>query len=778
MANSQLYLLLSGLTITDNKIWSTLSDHLKDHPSSSSIITKASNGNSLSSLVNGNTITFGVSDKGITSKQLADVVTTDIAKGVSVYNTVLATSGEWNDGASLSSLTIDGTALAKTNGVANIPLASGTTKGVVYNGGVATISNGQITAISEAGKTTKSFTVFGQSFNGSAAKSVTAGNNLSVTNGVVNVIPSGTAASATDTGLVSGGLVYNLLLNKLNVPETSGTDGQYLTTNGTNTEWSTINVPEVVDDLSDGASVLTGLDGTSPISISGSGHTRTISIATDIEINDQSTNQTVPTNKAIYDYVHETIAMSHVHTNEATLNDITSEKVAAWDKGAAVSGVTLEKLVSATSGYAASYQLKVNGTAVGPTIDITKDKFLNAAEFGYSSVNSSAGTGWSTAKSTTAKYPTLRLTFWVNSNGDYTDDSSTASYVYIPLNDLVDTYTGSNNIKVNNYNISLSGTVGSATKPMYLNNGVLTQLNYDLSTFTLKSNLPVAAGKVMAGTGTAGTLSSTAYSIGTVTSGSFGTDNMIATEAGVKEYVDAKVAGVDATGIVGDISALTKQVNVLSGNISGAYATGNYIVTTKEKFGGIQASQYYITNEAIAFTKSTNNITIPTMFAVTGWVDTNYYKKNNIGANYFAISDGSNNLTGSTFTTSDVSNAISYATDWNSNKANYVSASSNFVANQILVGEGENKKAKASGVTIGSSTLASSPTSSVIATEVAVKTYADSAVSGGISKAENYVLNGAAGTSIGVTDWANSSTTEGSLAYLIAKVENLLAAIA
>ena len=117
----------------------------------------------------------------------------------------------------------------------------------------------------------------------------------------------------------------------------------------------------------------------------------------------------------------------------------------------------IAQLSDPTAGYAASYQLQywdptandnAGGyvAASGDTIDIVKDQFIKSATFGWSTANDATGAGWTTTKSTTAKYPCIKIEVWTNVDGDSSSSDSTATELYIPLNDVFADKTAGNGI--------------------------------------------------------------------------------------------------------------------------------------------------------------------------------------------------------------------------------------------------------------------------------------------------------------------------------------------
>ena len=118
-----------------------------------------------------------------------------------------------------------------------------------------------------------------------------------------------------------------------------------------------------------------------------------------------------------------------------------------------------------TAGYAASYKLQVwDNTANSNAgdwkdagndsvlIDIVKDQFIKDAEFGWSTVNSNAGTGFVTGAkpSSGTYYPTLHIEVWTNTDGNTSSSSTNAgegvTHIYVPLNDVFQDKTAGNGI--------------------------------------------------------------------------------------------------------------------------------------------------------------------------------------------------------------------------------------------------------------------------------------------------------------------------------------------
>jgi hypothetical protein len=105
---------------------------------------------------------------------------------------------------------------------------------------------------------------------------------------------------------------------------------------------------------------------------------------------------------------------------------------------AVVKSVTLTKDATATTGYAASYTLAVNGTDLATKIDIPKDFLVKSATL---ETVSTADVPYSGAV-VGDKY----IDFVINAK----DASETAEHIYLPVNDLVDVYTAGNGLALSN----------------------------------------------------------------------------------------------------------------------------------------------------------------------------------------------------------------------------------------------------------------------------------------------------------------------------------------
>lgn len=95
---------------------------------------------------------------------------------------------------------------------------------------------------------------------------------------------------------------------------------------------------------------------------------------------------------------------------------------------------TLEAVSNSDSAYASQYQLKKDGVAVGATINIPKDQFLKDASFHATAEDGVA-----------VEAPYLKFVWDLDINEDL---EGIQNVTYVPVKDLVDTYTAGNYITI------------------------------------------------------------------------------------------------------------------------------------------------------------------------------------------------------------------------------------------------------------------------------------------------------------------------------------------
>lgn len=131
------------------------------------------------------------------------------------------------------------------------------------------------------------------------------------------------------------------------------------------------------------------------------------------------------------------------------------------------SGLKIKKLDTATTGYAASYQLvDATGTAIGDgsaTIDIVKDQFIKSAQFGWADTTTSTPSTWNADKAQISgtAYPCIKIEVWTNIDGNTETSDTTTTTLYIPLNDVFTEYTAQNGVTITDDSI-IEGVVDTA----------------------------------------------------------------------------------------------------------------------------------------------------------------------------------------------------------------------------------------------------------------------------------------------------------------------------
>ena len=134
----------------------------------------------------------------------------------------------------------------------------------------------------------------------------------------------------------------------------------------------------------------------------------------------------------------------------------TNAKFVALD-GEVVKSVSVAKDATATTGYAASYTISVNGTALPTKIDIPKDWLLSGVTKGTVTAEDKAAGGKFENDSDFAvgdKY--LDFAFNVKSG-----DAETTTHIYLNVQDLVDAYLAGNGLALDTSTNTFSVVVDS-----------------------------------------------------------------------------------------------------------------------------------------------------------------------------------------------------------------------------------------------------------------------------------------------------------------------------
>lgn len=128
----------------------------------------------------------------------------------------------------------------------------------------------------------------------------------------------------------------------------------------------------------------------------------------------------------------------------AALQEMFTQNEARYAKKTELKTYSIEKMATAEEGYTASYKLvDGDGIQAGAIINIPKDFLVRSGSIISATADDNPVAG--------VHEGDLILDFVVNA----ADDSATSSHIYIPVNQLVDAYTGGNGIDVTNNEISV-----------------------------------------------------------------------------------------------------------------------------------------------------------------------------------------------------------------------------------------------------------------------------------------------------------------------------------
>ena len=258
-------------------------------------------------------------------------------------------------------------------------------------------------------------------------------------------------------------------------------------------------------------------------------------------------------------------------TTTYTLSVTVDGKTILNDSGTVKSGLTLVKLTTPTSGFAASYQLQdADGTAIGSTIDIVKDQYLKSAVFGWYTKAGDPAVYTPSTKGASGAIPCLKVEVWTNTDGASNNDA-VATTLYIEVTDLFNPYTNGNGLDLSNGEFSVKidstsekVTTASGTTADVLSVGasgvkvgnIQTAINYAVATESaaIKSAINTAKPVVLTET----TVTIPANTTGTWTSSS----------------ISGRVIAVsDANGVIYPEIAYTNTNGVITSVISADFGT-------------------------------------------------------------------------------------------------------------------------------------------------------------------------------------------------------------
>ena len=497
------------------------------------------------------------------------------------------------------------------------------------------------------------------------------------------------------------------------------------------------------------------------------------------------------------------VTSAHFHANKAVLDGITAAKITAWDNGAKISGVTLEKLTTPTAGYAASYQLKVNGSTTNiPTIDIVKDQFIKTAAFGWANDDTSNPSSWSATKTSTAKFPCIKIEVFTNADGVSNNDT-VVSTIYVPLADVFQEYVGGANIKVDGNVISLSGTIpdGNIASATSWNTAATRAADWaNTSGKVVKTSDNLTTDHIVLGNNNDKTVKKSDYTVVSA-SANFGA-NTLATAPAITGYIAAQ--GFQKSASMGSYvtaAANLEAETIVMGAGGKAVASGKKIVSTSGDIAATSgaamiptagAVSSYVANKTTGMVTGTgltadklvagnNGGAVKITSIATGDVVT---AAANLTSGKLVVAAGDNKaIAGTSYGVNTASGSVGAAnqisTDdaltgyFASKNADFVSAPNNLTKDQIVLGNNNDKTVKQSGLTVGTTSgsigtantaSATIPRSDAVSSYVANKTANMVTATATLPAANLIVGNGSKGVASSSIVAANVVTATNALA--------------
>lgn len=124
------------------------------------------------------------------------------------------------------------------------------------------------------------------------------------------------------------------------------------------------------------------------------------------------------------------------------------------ENGAVDLAITVAKKTTANTGYAASYQVKVNNVAVGDDINVAKDWLLTGVTKGtVAAADKEAGGKFEDDNDFAVGNRYVDMAFNVKANGD--DGTETTTHIYLNVQEFIDIYTNGNGLNLSNGEFSV-----------------------------------------------------------------------------------------------------------------------------------------------------------------------------------------------------------------------------------------------------------------------------------------------------------------------------------
>lgn len=141
------------------------------------------------------------------------------------------------------------------------------------------------------------------------------------------------------------------------------------------------------------------------------------------------------------------------HASTVSLVIDPADKVLTQSNAGLLTNISLVKLGTATTGYAATYALSgISGQILGDKINIPKDQFLKDAEFIAKATQADVD---ASGKEVELDKPCIKFTFEIKKKAENGIVTDVDHIVYVNVNGLVDTYTAGNGIDITSNVISV-----------------------------------------------------------------------------------------------------------------------------------------------------------------------------------------------------------------------------------------------------------------------------------------------------------------------------------
>ena len=150
----------------------------------------------------------------------------------------------------------------------------------------------------------------------------------------------------------------------------------------------------------------------------------------------------------------------------AALNAILENEITTLDTK--VGTITVAKKATANTGYAATYELKINNTAVGDAIDIPKDWLLTGVTKGtVTEADKAAGGKFENDENFAVGDRYIDMEFNVKAGG-----AETSTHIYLNVQEFIDIYTAGNGLQESSGEFSVKISSSSANGLSVDANGV------------------------------------------------------------------------------------------------------------------------------------------------------------------------------------------------------------------------------------------------------------------------------------------------------------------